>query len=291
MSSLSNVIAAIGGGARADYRGYRGMTGDLEPGPGDETKNIPGMRVRLLLIDSDPVATSSVRSRLLLHDDFEIVAETSSGEEALRKIPALQPDAIFVDLGTLESFGLDVVALLCQPVKPLVVFLGEHTRYALQAFDLGAADYLLKPISHDRLEITLKRVREQLAHRRTAEKAHPSMHRASTLARITVTDRRRTHVLETNEIEWISAAGDYTELHVGGATHLLREPLSALIGRLPANVFCRIHRSFVVNLSRVSGFKTLRNQDLLVKLKDRTVLRASRTFSDDLRRAITQQCV
>jgi two-component system, LytTR family, response regulator len=304
MSSLPNVIAEIGGGARNDYRSYREITGDLLVGsnrhPGDGRDSMPDMRVRLFLIDADLVATSSIRSRLLLQHDFEIVAETSSGEDALRQITALQPDAIFVDLRTLESSGLNVVELLCQSVKPLIVFLGEHTRYALQAFDLGAADYLLKPISDDRFEITLKRIREQLAHRRAAERAvarestvfpHPSMRRPSTLGRITVTDRKRTHVLETNEIEWISAAGDYTELHVGGATHLLREPLSALIGRLPANVFCRIHRSFVVNLSRVSGFKTLRNQDLLVKLKDRTVLRASRTFSDDLRRAITQQCV
>jgi two-component system, LytTR family, response regulator len=184
--------------------------------------------------------------------------------------------------------------LLSQPAKPLVVLLTTQRHYALQAFDLGAADFLVKPIRDDRFAITLSRLREQVSRRwgveRPAMRQTISASAVSIYRRITVTDRRRTHVIEANDIEWISAAGDYTELHVHGATHLLREPLSVLLGRLPANVFCRIHRSFVVNLNRVTGFKTLRNQDLLVKLKDKTVLRASRTFSDDLRRALTQQC-
>jgi two-component system LytT family response regulator len=198
----------------------------------------------------------------------------------------------------MQSSGFDLARLLCEPVNPIVVFLTAHKDYALQAFDLGATDYLLKPISDDRFEISLNRVRGQFARRRAADR-HVEMEttRFSELhqgrnrsGRIIVTDRKRTNVIEVNAIEWISAAGDYSELHVGGATHLLREPLSVLLSRLPAHLFCRIHRSFVVNLSRVSGFKRLRNQDLLVRLKGRTVLRASRTFSDELRKAITQQC-
>jgi len=256
--------------------------------------------IRLILIDADPIAVSAVRACLLRHPDFEMLAEASSGEDALTKIRELQPDAILVDVEMMESSGIDLARLLCQPVRPIVVFLTAHSEYALQAFDLGAADYLLKPISDDRFEICLSRIRRQFLHRRwvdrdaaaeTAQLDDPSHHRRSTSARIIVTDRRRTHVIETSEIEWIGAAGDYTELHIRGATFLLREPLFVLLRRLPAHVFCRIHRSFVVNLSRVSGFKALRNQDLLVRLKDRTVLRASRTFSDELRKAITQQRV
>ncbi|WP_263356744.1 LytR/AlgR family response regulator transcription factor [Acidicapsa ligni] len=256
------------------------------------------MRIRVLLADADPVATSTVRSRLRLHPDFDVICETSSGEDAIARIHSLQPDAVFVDVGVLESCGLDVIALLCLPVRPVIVFLTEHAHYAVQAFDLGVADYLLKPIGSDRFEVSLDRVREQVAHRRVTESAletklstlaHPHIQQHS-LGRITVSDRRRTHVIEAIDIEWIGAAGDYTELHVHGATHLLREPLSVLLRRLPADVFCRIHRSFVVNLSKVSGFKTLRNQDLLVKLKDKTVLRASRTFSEELKRAVRQHC-
>jgi two-component system LytT family response regulator len=254
--------------------------------------------IRVILIDSDPIAISAVRARLLAHRDFTVVAEASSGADALEKVCTLRPDAVLVDVGTLEASHMDGADLLSQCVKPLVVFISAHRHYALQAFELGAADCLVKPFRDDRFEITLNRLREQLAHRWAVERpaarestAWPaqSIPRSTFLNhRITVTDRRRTHVFESNEIEWISAAGDYAELHVRGTAHLLREPLSVLLSRLPGNVFCRIHRSFVVNLNRVSGFKTLRNQDLLVKLKDKTVLRASRTFSDDLKRALTQ---
>jgi two-component system, LytTR family, response regulator len=258
------------------------------------------MSIRVLLIDSDPTAIGAVRARLLAHPDFKVIAEASSGADALVKIRALQPDAVLADVGTLEASRLKGADLLSQAVKPLVVFFSAHRHYALEAFELGAADCLVKPIRDDRFEITLNRLREHLARRRAVERpvaresrAWPalSIPRSTFLNhRIKVTDRRHTHVVEANEIEWISAAGDYSEIHVRGTTHLLREPLSVLLSRLPVNLFCRIHRSFVVNLNRVAGFKTLRNQDLLVKLKDKTVLRASRTFSDDLRRALTQLC-
>ncbi|HEY4354714.1 MAG TPA: LytTR family DNA-binding domain-containing protein [Acidobacteriaceae bacterium] len=246
-----------------------------------------------MLLGMDPLTTSAVRTQLLKHSDFEIYTESCSGSLAPRMLRELQPDAIFMDAIMLESS--DLSRRLSQPVKRIVVFLTEHKEDALCAFDWGAADCLLKPIRDDRLELALNRIRALYTHRQTAEthaqaqtapSDDPLAHSLTAPGRITVTGRQHTHVFEAEEIEWIGAADDYTELHVRGATHLLREPLSVLLGRLPANAFCRIHRSFAVNLSRVSGFKTLRNQDLLVKLKDRTVLRASRTFSDELRRAI-----
>jgi two-component system LytT family response regulator len=268
--------------------------------PGEGMDAEPSVRIRLILIDSDAISISAMRARLGSHRDFDIVGEASSGADALRKISLLRPDALLVDVSTLEASQLDGAELLSQPGRPLVVFLSAHRHYALQAFELGAADCLVKPIRDDRFEVTLNRLREQVARRWAMERpvvresaAWPtlSIPRSTYLTqRITIPDRKRTRVVETNYIEWIGAAGDYTELHVRGTTHLLREPLSVLLDRLPANLFCRIHRSFAVNLNRVSGFKALRNQDLLVKLKDKTVLRASRTFSDGLRRALTQQC-
>jgi two-component system LytT family response regulator len=285
MATVVNDLAVLGG----------------NPPYTDEATGVePGIRIRLLLIDSDPISVSALRARLSSHRDFSVVAEASSGSDALKKISLFQPDVVLVDVGTLEASQLNGAELLSEPGKPLVVFLSAHRHYALQAFELGAADCLVKPIRDDRFAITLNRLREQVARRWAMERpalrestAWPtlSIPRSTYLGhRITITDRRRTHVVQSSDIEWISAAGDYTELHVHGTTHLLREPLSVLLDRLPANLFCRIHRSFVVNLNRVSGFKTLRNQDLLVRLKDKTVLRGSRTFSEDLRRALTQQC-
>jgi|GEM_PF-6827538 len=258
------------------------------------------MCIRLILIEDDREAKAAIRAHLRGRDSFEVIGDVSSREDVVWKIRTLQPDAIIVGIGTLQSAGVAAKRLFSQPWKPIVVFLATHKHSALEAFDLGAADYLLKPICDDRLKIGLKRIQEQFRLRHATERPPTSGLEAQTeqppnpsesLGRIAIKDRNRTHLIETTEIEWIGAAGDYAELHVRGATHLLRQPISVLLSRLPNHVFCRIHRSFVVNTSRVSGFKTLRNQDLLVRMKDRTILRASRTFSEELKKAIAQECV
>ena len=264
----------------------------LYPRNGNERSN---KSIRVLLLDADPITTSKVRGHLRTHDDFELLVDGSSGDIDGR-IAEHQPDVLVVDVDLMESNGCDVAQLMNAAMRPVLVFITAHTSYALRAFDLGAADYLLKPLQEDRFAISLQRIREQLTHRRAARgfpsaappsRPLPELHPTSP-RHITVTNRRRTHMIEPHDIEWIGAAGDYTELHVRGTTHLLREPLSVLLSRLPADAFCRIHRSSVVNLGKVSGLKTLRNQDLLVKLKDKTVLRASRTFSEKLKKAMTQ---
>jgi two-component system LytT family response regulator len=257
----------------------------------------PNPRIRLILVDDEPLARSGVRARLRDHDDFAVVAEASSAQEAINGIRRFKPDAIFLDVEMIRSSGLDVARLVDESVRPIIVFLTAHRQYALQAFEVKAADYLLKPINDARFEMSLNRIREQYALRRAIEVGSEKMSEtvayrppAPTVAfgRIAITDRKKTQFVEAMDVEWVSAAGDYTELHVQRTTHLLREPLSVLLGRLPSNVFCRIHRSFVVNLAKVSGYMTLRNQDLMVRLKDGTVLRASRTFSDDLKKALAQ---
>jgi two-component system, LytTR family, response regulator len=257
------------------------------------------MTIRLILIDDEPVARLGVRARLRKHKDFKIVEEASSAGEALEKIHRLRPDVILLDVEMVNSSGLDIARTLDeQPIKPIIVFLTAHRQYALQAFDVEAIDYLLKPINDVRFEITLNRIREALAFQGTAESDGRTSHkgvseslskRTAAFAPIAVQEGKKTRLIEVTDVDWISAAGDYTKLHVRGSTHLLREPLSTLLGRLPPNVFYRIHRSFIVNLSRVRDFTTMRNQDLLLTLKDGTVLRASRTFSDELKKALLQR--
>lgn len=255
---------------------------------------MPENTIRLVLLDADALSVADIAARLRLHEDFEVVCETTSSADTFEKISVLRPDAILLNVEMLESF--DMARLLNQPSRPTIVFLTANRDYAFEAFEFGAADYLLKPISSPRLEMCLNRIREQFILRRLAKREAGRAAdvfklrslRAPVPVRIAVTDRRKTRLIEAQEIEWIGAACDYTELHIGDRTFLLREPISVLLGRLPASSFCRIHRSFAVNLNRVTGFVALRNQDLLVKLKDKTVLRASRTFSDGFRRAIIQ---
>src|ERR1700744_3635130 len=115
-------------------------------------------RIRLMLIDSDAISISAMRTRLAPHRDFDVVAEASSGADALRKISLLRPDALLVDVSTLEACQLDGAELLSQPEKPLVVFLPTHRHYALHAYELGAAHCLVKPIRDYRFEVTQTRL-------------------------------------------------------------------------------------------------------------------------------------
>jgi len=250
-----------------------------------------------MLIDNDRISRNSVRTHLADSRDFEAIGEATTAEQATAGIKLRQPDVIFADFGLLQEAGSFLASGYSDRHRPIVVFLATHQHLALQAFDLGAADFLLRPIRQDRFEVCLARIRSHLESRRTVEKLGSenlspksmSLTYGESQVRITITNRRRTHVIDTDEIDWIAAAGDYSEIHVARTTHLLREPLSVLLNRLPATTFCRIHRSFAVNLNRVSGFKALRNHDFLVRMKDRSILRASRTFSDDFRTAIALQ--
>lgn len=251
-------------------------------------------KTRVLLVGTDRDTTAKINGGLSKHPDMYAKPTMAEFYEAC--LTEFRPHVLVVDLDWLDESGHNIARLIQSVSSPVLVFVTARASQALRAFEVGAVDCLMKPLQEDRFELCVKRIRERLARVRSlqeapkaAELSQENAGRISVSVRnIMVTDRRRTHVINPYEIEWVGAAGDYTEIHVGGATHLLRQPLSVFLGRLPADAFCRIHRSFVVNLSKVSAMKALRNQDLLVKLKDKTVLRASRTFSLELRKAVSQ---
>lgn len=238
--------------------------------------------IRVLLLEQDPTLRLAIRRAVSTQKDIHLIDVTNYRELTTDQAAALRPDALILDVETLRISGLDIEIFLSQGLKPALVFLTMHGDFTIKAFELGATDYLLKPFSQERFEKALERIRIYHLHRTETS--------LNLRKRIAVTDRRRTYLIPPNEIEWVSAAGDYTELHVNGATHLLREPFSTFLARLPSSIFCRIHRSFAVNLTRITGFKALRNQDLLVRLQDKTVLRASRTFSSEFKKIVSQHC-
>jgi two-component system, LytTR family, response regulator len=251
----------------------------------------PSSSLRLALVDADVMEGTNLNTRLGPDSDFELLQHSSLSAGSLNQLTALRPDAVFLDVDTLLSSGVDFRDVRRAMDRAILVMLATQDRFAIQAFELGASDYLLKPISDQRLQSTLERVREHIHLRRIAhgvtdvDGAHAAVTGAS---RIMVSERRRTRIVQVAAINWIRAAGDYSEIHVDGKSHLLREPLSKLLQRLPSSAFCRIHRSIIVNVERVSDYVTLRNSDLVVRLRDKTLLRASRSFSTQLKRALTQ---
>ena len=175
----------------------------------------------------------------------------------------------------------------------MTIFLTAYDQFALRAFEVHALDYLLKPIDDERFAEALDRARETLAMRRDrsmssglqallAEQRETPSHASRFAIRI----GNRVAFIAATDIDWIEAMGDYAGLHVGGKVHLLRERLHQLARRLDPAQFMRIHRSTIVRVDRIAEMEALSNRDSLLRLRDGTPLRASRSYGDALRAAL-----
>ncbi|GAB2546869.1 LytR/AlgR family response regulator transcription factor [Rhodanobacter koreensis] len=247
--------------------------------------------MRVLVVDDEPLARRGVIKRLSLHGDVEFVGEAANGRAALQGIQELRPDIVFMDIQMPGTNGLDVVRAMKPAERPLIIFLSAYDRFALNAFEVHAIDYLLKPIHEERFAEALQRARDVLALRREGgwdvrqrDKEQPEW-----LKRFTVRAGRKDLVVAAEDIEWVEAAGDYAGLHVQGKVYLLRERVHRLIEQLDPHQFVRIHRSTVVRINRIAEIQALTNRDSLLKLLDGTVLRVSRTYSESLRHALFER--
>lgn len=243
------------------------------------------MSIRVLVIDDEPLARGGVRARLAGHPDFSLMGECADGPSALAALRTQPPDLAFIDVQMPGMNGLEVLESLPPAQRPLIVLLTAYEQFALRAFQLRALDYLLKPIDDERFADALDRARQALALRRVDRL--PGQAVAPRYARrFEVRLGQRVQLVGAGAIDWIEAQGDYAGLHVGERMHLLREPLHKLAGRLDPTQFTRIHRSAIVRLDRVAELQALSNRDHLLRLRDGTPLRASRTYVDALRAAL-----
>ena len=232
--------------------------------------------IRTLVVDDVPLARERVIRMLGMHPDIEVVAEAGSGEDALQAVGELRPDLIVLDVAMPDLDGVTVAARLSGDDAPLLLFLTAHHEHALPAFEVEALDYLLKPVTEERLAKAMRRVRK-------AHAARPSRGPRG----LVIADGARTHIVPFDRIDHISAAGHYLSVHADGRSHLTREPIASIIDRLGPD-FMRIHRSSIVRLAAISSLVDRRNGDADVSLHDGTVLRVSRTNRPDLDRWLEQ---
>jgi two-component system LytT family response regulator len=240
------------------------------------------MNLRVLIADDEPLARGGVRARLAGHADVTLVGECTDGPSALAALQARPPDLVFIDVQMPGMSGLEVLEALPPGQRPLTVLLTAYEQFALRAFELRALDYLLKPIDDERFADALDRARQALSLQRGEAPARATAH----ATRFQVRLGHRVRLVRADEIDWIEAHGDYAGLHADGQLHLLRETLQRLAGRLDPTQFVRVHRSAIVRLDRVAEMQALANRDHLLRLRDGTVLRASRTYVDALRAAL-----
>jgi two-component system LytT family response regulator len=243
--------------------------------------------VRALIVDDEPLARRGVALRLKKFRDVEVVGECGDGPAAVEKILELSPDVVFLDVQMPGMDGFEVLRALPGQNLPSVIFLTAYEQHALRAFEVHALDYILKPVDDERFSMAVHRARQvqatgsriQMADRilRMLEESSPKC-----VSRFPVRVGSRIQIVLTDDIEWIAAAGDYAELHVGGRSHLLRESMNSLEEKLDPELFLRIHRSRIVRAGCIRELRNIDNREYLVKLSDGSEHRSSRTFADRL---------
>jgi two-component system, LytTR family, response regulator len=240
---------------------------------------------RALIVDDEALARRSLK--LLLDSDpaFEVVGECGDGEAAVQAVIALAPDLLLLDVEMPGLDGFGVLQALGPDAVPLVVFVTAFDQYAMRAFEAQAIDYLLKPFSDERCAEVLARARRRLRERASAEFAvrlGALIDRHGQAARqLVVRDGGRTLVIPWADIDWIGAEDYCIRIHARGDRPLVRKSLQAVSEGLDPAMFARVHRSTIVNVSRVRELRPLPSGDAEVTLVDGTRLRVSRSFRAD----------
>ena len=232
------------------------------------------MKIRALIVDDEPLARQRILMFLRDEPDLEVIGECANGAEAITQIERLCPDLVFLDVQMPEVGGFDVLRALPVVRWPLVIFATAHNQHAVEAFEVHALDYLLKPFKLARFRQALQRARQKLLAQDA--KGQNERFREWLLAqeqavypsRLTVKSGEHTAFVEVNQVDYIEAAGNYAILHVGAATHILRETLANLEAKLSPKRFLRVNRSAIVNLNRIKAVQPATRGEHVVVLKD-----------------------
>jgi len=279
------------------------------------------MKIRALIVDDEPLARERLRSLLQEESDIELSGEFENGSKAVAAIRRDAPDLLFLDVQMPEMDGFGVLRAIGPDCVPAVIFVTAYDEYALRAFDANATDYLLKPFDQERFRRSLDRARNHLQLDRasrvndklqtlmrylnidpsqlaqlppssavgqpdTASKQGNGTSPSLQSDRLVVKSGGRVYFLKIDEIDWVEAAGNYVRLHVSKDSHLLRETMNGIEGKLDVRRFMRIHRSTIVNLERIKELQPWFHGDYVVLLRDGTRLTLSRGYRDKLQQAL-----
>ena len=246
--------------------------------------------LRAYLVDDEPLAIERLRRLLAKYDSLHVTGSATDPEEAVAFLNGEHEiDVLFLDIQMPEVDGFGVIAALQGEHVPLTVFVTAYDKYAMKAFEVHALDYLLKPVGKDRLSEALGHARKQLSHpseatfqRKLLDLLADLESRQQAPQRIVIKADGEIVCLKPNEIDWAESAGNYVCLHVGPATHILRETITSLESRLGHRQFLRVHRSTLVNVDRIKTLRPSLYGDYSILLRDGTKLTLSRGFRENV---------
>jgi two-component system LytT family response regulator len=244
-------------------------------------------------VDDEPIARDGLKLLLGRQPQVASVVEARNGREAIALIREQEPDLVFLDVQMPRTDGFAVVHAVGAERMPPIIFVTAHDQYALRAFEIAAIDYLLKPVTEERFALAFRRAigrigdgpqegTKQLLSMLDAIANPPRQ-----LERFAVRSGENTLFVPVHEVDWIEAFQNYVRLHVGAATHLLHVPMNTIEAVLDSNRFLRIHRSHIVNVRRIAQLWSLAHGQYAVELKSGQRLQSGRTYSERIRRVLT----
>ncbi|MGX5172652.1 LytR/AlgR family response regulator transcription factor [Aliikangiella sp. IMCC44653] len=262
--------------------------------------------IKTIIVDDESLARRGLTIRLNEIPEIEIVQECENGRQALTAINELKPDLVFLDIQMPGLDGFEVVSKLQADAMPLIVFVTAFDQYAVDAFEVHAVDYVLKPVEQSRLETAVERVKQHLQHDESNNQKKRLIDLITNITgrtpaqidemltlgeqspspfptKIAIKDRGETTLVKTEAIEWVEAAGDYMCVHANSQVHVLRTTMKDLEAKLNPKNFQRIHRSTIVNIDKIEKVCSHINGEYYLVLKNDARLKMSRSYRDKIK--------
>jgi two-component system LytT family response regulator len=243
------------------------------------------MTYSVVIIEDEPPARAKLGRFLSELTDFRVESEAATVEAGIAAVVATVPDVIYLDIQLGTCSGFDVLDGLGDIASPLVVFTTAYSEYAVRAFEVQAVDYLLKPFDRERFLRSIDRIRAALAepdHSDLEERVRRLLAgipgRPAAARQILVRDTERAFFLSVDDIQRISAAGNYVEIYAAGKVHLVRDSLSSFVAQLDPAEFLRVHRSHVVRVGFIAELRPMFHGDYELVLRDGQTLALSRRY-------------
>lgn len=267
-------------------------------------------KIRTIIVDDEPLARKGLTIRLNKFEQIEVIEQCKNGQQAIEKIEELKPDLVFLDIQMPGMTGFEALKKLqaSKITLPKIVFVTAYDQYALQAFEVHAIDYLLKPVDEDRLSDCIGKVTAQFGGSADSDQQMKLVNMMSELTGadseaildslakgeplnvdeyrdyISVKDVGETTRISVHDVLWVDAAGDYMCVHCSdGETHILRKTMKQLETELNPKLFVRVHRSVLVKNDAVKKVLTLSNGEYVIQLSNEHEIRVSRSYRDKVR--------
>ncbi len=248
------------------------------------------MPLTALVVDDEPLAREGLSMLLARDPDITAIHEAKNGREAVTAIQDLHPDVVFLDVQMPEMDGFQVVTEVGAENMPAVVFVTAHDQYAIQAFEISAIDYLLKPVTQERFARALERVKARAPARPGDDTSRQILSLLETVAsprrylkRVAVRSAGKTVFVDAQDIDWMEAAESYVQLHTSRSSHLLHVAMNTLEKSLDPEMFLRIHRSLIVNVTRIKELRPALHGEYVITLENGVRLQSGRVYSDKVR--------